>query len=71
MKRPGHMHVLSEGAGLLPPGWHDEIVVHTMRPNGDGSITVVALVNVYAPGGMVYSTDRTMRLKKTRKEVTP
>ncbi len=58
--------VFDEGSTQLPKGWHDEIVVHTFRKNDDGTVSVLALVNVYSPDGKCYSADRTLRLRNNR-----
>jgi len=56
--------VFDEGAEEgLPVGWCDEIVCHTFRDNQDGTVTVVALVNLYATDGRVYTGERVIHLK--------
>lgn len=62
-----HMMVHDEGTTTLPDGWRDELVCHTFRRNRDGTITVIALVNVYSPDGRVFTGERTMRLKAEAK----
>lgn len=62
-----NLHVGADGAEQLPSGWRDEIVCHTMRKNRDGSITVIALVNVYDGKGNCYSNEHTMKLSKKRR----
>ena len=48
----------------MPQNWTDEIVVDTIRRNPDGTVTVVALVNIYDDKGNCFSTQKTMKLRK-------
>lgn len=61
------MMVMDKETERLPADWHDEIVIHTMRRNKDGTITVIALVNVYDGKGGCYSGETVMRLRKARR----
>ena len=66
---PGRwLHALDPRAESMPKGWHDEIVCHTIRRNGDGTITIIALINIYDDEGNCYSGERIVKLRDKRKE---
>lgn len=56
--------ICDEGAEEFPSDWHDELVCHTIRRNADGSITVIAMINVYGEEGDVWTAERTIRLER-------
>lgn len=62
MARP--LSVFDVGSEDMPDGWYDEIVIHTIRRNKDGSVTAICHVNLYDGKGGVYSAERTIRLTK-------
>jgi hypothetical protein len=59
-----NLYVGSPRAEFMPPDWHDEIVIHTMARNKDGSISVIALVNLYDGDGNRWTAERTIRLER-------
>lgn len=66
---PGRfLYVGSDRAEFLPAGWHDEIVCHTIARNKDGTITVVALVNLYDDTGRRWTAERTIKLHPAREK---
>ena len=53
----------------LPQGWTDEIVIHTTRKMSNGSMTVIALVNVYDEKSVLrFTTDQVLNLRKPQEE---
>lgn len=49
----------------LPEGWTDEIVIHTTRKMSNGTLTVIALVNVYdEKNRRRFTGERVMNLEK-------
>jgi hypothetical protein len=62
---PGHwLSVGSPDAESFPKEWTDEVVCHTIRRNRDGSITVIALINVYGDNKQMWTGESVVRLRK-------
>ena len=58
--------VADDNTETLPAGWHDEVVIHTMRRNPNGTLSVIALVNVYGDDGKMWSGETVMRLRRQK-----
>jgi uncharacterized membrane protein len=58
------LSVTAVGAEPLPAGWLDEVVVHTIRRNDDGTVTAICMINLYDSEHNCYTAERVIRFAR-------